>query len=347
MGSTRVTIMRAARSMRRVFVAAQGPRCIAAFTGRATARPVPIPAALSMTRFCSTGPASSMEAIATIQALNSELLDKFRQGDYVSSLDVAEQSIELSRELFEDVEGLHPGLASGLNNLGRIHKALGDFPAAGKAYQEAADIYILVYGESHRSTATALQNLVRLLLVQQQIDQAKSLADKVVTIRRQLQAEVDTAGSEYSSWTEDKRTEQAANDAQHTAGALNVMAEILLAESRAEPRKKHKQIALTNAQETLLEAEDVLETHGMGQSDSAAGVALNFTRLHQAQGDTKGAVEQAEKLVGIRLALNSGKHPLFASAVQNLAERYVDHRELDKAKALFEMLEEQFDVKTR
>ena len=76
------------------------------------------------------------------------------------------------------------------------------------------------------------------------------------------------------------------------------------------------------------------------------------------------------QLVGVRLALNGGKHPLFASAVQNLAERYVDHREVrqmlcvlpvmcacslcdsmrwqwDKAKALFEMLEEQFDVKTR
>ena len=36
------------------------------------------------------------------------------------------------------------------------------------------------------------------------------------------------------------------------------------------------------------------------------------------------------QLVGIRLALNSGKHPLFASAVQNLAERYVDHREVRK-----------------
>ena len=56
---------------------------------------------------------------------------------------------------------------------------------------------------------------------------------------------------------------QAANDAQHTAGALNVMAEILLAEGRTEPRKKHKQVALKSAQETLLEAEDVLETHGM------------------------------------------------------------------------------------
>ena len=41
-------------------------------------------------------------------------------------------------------------LASSLNNLGRVHKAMGDLMAAGKAYQEAADIYIMLFGEAHR-----------------------------------------------------------------------------------------------------------------------------------------------------------------------------------------------------
>jgi len=301
----------------------------------------------SLPRWCATTPLNPAGSVAEIQMLNNEVLESFHQGDYRSSLTLAEQSIKLSRDLFSDVEGLHPGLASGLNNLGRIHKVLGDFPAAGKAYQEAADIYILVYGEKHRSTVTALQNLVRLLMVQSKLTEARELALKVVDIRRQLQLEVTSEASEYASWPDTKRKEQAAIDAGHTAGALNVIAEIMLAESKSEPRKAHRASSHDAVKEALDEAAAVLGEHGMEKTDSAAGVALNSTRLCQVLGDTKGAVEQAEKLVGIRLALNGGKHTLFASAVQNLAERYVDHKELEKAKALFDMLDEQFEVKER
>lgn len=56
----------------------------------------------------------------------------------------------------------HPGYASALNNLALIQKNRGDFEAASALYSEAVDVYKLVYGENHPSTALAIHNTAAL-----------------------------------------------------------------------------------------------------------------------------------------------------------------------------------------
>jgi hypothetical protein len=52
----------------------------------------------------------------------------------------------------------HPGYASALNNLALIQKNRGEMDAAAVLYEEALDVYKLVYGDVHPSCAMAMHN---------------------------------------------------------------------------------------------------------------------------------------------------------------------------------------------
>ena len=52
----------------------------------------------------------------------------------------------------------HPGYASALNNLALIQKNRGEMDAATVLYEEALDVYKLVYGDVHPSCAMAMHN---------------------------------------------------------------------------------------------------------------------------------------------------------------------------------------------
>ena len=52
----------------------------------------------------------------------------------------------------------HPGYASALNNLALIQKSRGELEAAALLYEEALEVYRLVYGAHHPSSAMAMHN---------------------------------------------------------------------------------------------------------------------------------------------------------------------------------------------
>eukprot|EP00658_Telonema_sp_P-2_P000966 TRINITY_DN10354_c0_g1_i4.p1 TRINITY_DN10354_c0_g1~~TRINITY_DN10354_c0_g1_i4.p1 ORF type:complete len:203 (-),score=72.76 TRINITY_DN10354_c0_g1_i4:261-869(-) len=192
-------------------------------------------------------------------------------------------------------------------------------------------IYILVFGEQHRSTVTALHNLVLLLKAQGQWKEGLALSEKVVDLRRQLQAGLS------SEWTgsEEEKEAQGRQDAQSLASALNAMGELRAGCAQG-----------TEASQAFEEALSILNDHGLGNSDAAAAAHSNQAKLLMSVGDTVAAVEQAEKVVGIRLILNGATHTLFATAVEQLAGCYQANGEEDRSKALMDMLAEQFQVKS-
>jgi len=209
-------------------------------------------------------------------------------------------------QAFEDLEGLHPAVASALNNLGAIHKAMGALEPAGQAYQEASDIYHLVYSAEHKSTLTAKHNLALLHKAKGDLDSAEALSRSVLLLRR---------GAEVP-------------EPQAIAASLGVLGGVL-----------HAQGNFQEAQDLLQEAMSIHTENETEHSTQAAAILNDFALLRRDQGQLANAMAIAETTVGLRLKLLGVKHPDFAVSVYNLKSIYEETGSEEKAAALGELLE--------
>jgi tetratricopeptide (TPR) repeat protein len=89
-------------------------------------------------------------------ALQSTLRSHHRSASYSSALQVAQELLSLSLSHFGQ---LHPATASAYNNVGLMHKCLGNYVHAKEAYEQALHVYGQVCGKDHGSYAAALSNL--------------------------------------------------------------------------------------------------------------------------------------------------------------------------------------------
>jgi len=244
--------------------------------------------------------------VQALTAENQRVTDLFKAGDFRAARPHAERAVELARETFTELEGLHPAVASTLNNLGAICKAMGSLDAAGKAYQEATDIYHLVYSPEHKSTLTSSHNLALLFKAKGELGPAEDLCRAVLK----------------------KRREDATPETQNIAVSLAALGSIC-----------HAGAKYTEAEECLQEAMEIHKERGTENSVAAAAVLSDFALLRRDQGQTSNAMQIAETAVGLRLQLLGVKHPDFAASVYNLRTIYELAGAGEKASALDELLE--------
>ena len=110
-----------------------------------------------------------------IYMLNSHVQQHFQNSNYTSALSTSQEVLQKSTDLF----GLtHPATASAYNNIGLMHKMMGDFQLSRENYHRALNVYRDVpgIGTDHASYAAALNNLGNLDRAQSAMDDDEGLS---------------------------------------------------------------------------------------------------------------------------------------------------------------------------
>jgi hypothetical protein len=103
-----------------------------------------------------------------IYMLQSHVKQHFQHANYTAALSTAKDILEKSTSLFGRK---HPATASAYNNIGLMHKMMGDFDVSRENYHSALLIYQEVVGKDHESYAATLNNLGNLDRYQSTIDE--------------------------------------------------------------------------------------------------------------------------------------------------------------------------------
>jgi len=110
--------------------------------------------------------------------------DHYKQGNYKMALDGSKTLLKQTENHFGRD---HSATASAYNNLGLMHKLLGDFVEARKHYQVAMRIYGKVVGRDHASYAMTLHNLGALNKSQVHFDTTLKATERLSLVETALE----------------------------------------------------------------------------------------------------------------------------------------------------------------
>lgn len=99
--------------------------------------------------------------------IQQEIRIHHKHGNYKDAL---KASLSLLQETLEHFGKDHPATASAYNNIGLMHKSMGDWDESRKMYHESLRIYGRVVGKDHASYAAALHNIGALNKTQVHVD---------------------------------------------------------------------------------------------------------------------------------------------------------------------------------
>lgn len=108
--------------------------------------------------------------------LQAEIAFHHRHGQYDEALERSKELLEASLRHFDE---RHPVTASAFNNVGLMHKMLGNFVDSRDMYHESLKIYGEIVGSDHASYAAALNNLGNLFRTQSQMDDTLSALERL------------------------------------------------------------------------------------------------------------------------------------------------------------------------
>lgn len=134
--------------------------------------------------FESKFPLPDKEKELEIGRLQSHVVDLHKAGNYRQALKVAQDLLKVSEAHFSS---LHPATASAYNNLGLMHKLLGDFDESRKQYRQALKIYKQTVGVDHASYASILHNLGTLNRTQIHLDTSLRATDRLSLLEESLE----------------------------------------------------------------------------------------------------------------------------------------------------------------
>jgi tetratricopeptide (TPR) repeat protein len=102
--------------------------------------------------------------------------DLYKHGNYQKALKEAKLLLQATRDHFGES---HPATAAAHNNVGLLHKQLGQFDEARFAYKTAMKLYKQTVGTDHHSYASALHNLGTLNRSQTHLDATLKATDRL------------------------------------------------------------------------------------------------------------------------------------------------------------------------
>lgn len=241
-----------------------------------------------------------------LSRIQVQVQDRYRSGDYRRALTASEELLqETERHFGRD----HPATASAYNNVGLIHKQLGDFDASRDNYRSALQIYKKTVGTDHASYASILHNLGNLNRSQIHFDSSLKATDRLTLIEQ---------AAEYLEQAFKIRVEEMGPDHPHTVASKSswgstIATQILhhhKASSSANTGKK-SYISLLSSEVTQ-QAWDAAETH----LREALQTAVDKPRGPSLQ---KKKGKKAKKTKSKGAEENSIQTLSAASAAQNLA----------------------------
>ena len=108
--------------------------------------------------------------------MQSHIRTHYRHAAYNEALETSHQLLDACQKLFGDN---HPATASAYNNIGLMHKALGQFDDSRTNYAKALELYRDIVGTDHASYAAALNNLGNLDRAQAHVDEDLDVAQRL------------------------------------------------------------------------------------------------------------------------------------------------------------------------
>ena len=117
-----------------------------------------------------TFPVYAQEALW--KELNSKVIKFYQEGQYRNAVSAANEALKVAEKTFGQE---HSKVATSLNNLALIYKALGKQAAAEDFYKQALTILEKSFGADNPRVATALYNLARLYHDQGKYEEAEPM----------------------------------------------------------------------------------------------------------------------------------------------------------------------------
>jgi tetratricopeptide (TPR) repeat protein len=162
-------------------------------------------------------------------AMQSQIADLYKSSQY-------RQALTLSRELLNTTQAHfgsdHPATASAHNNLGLLHKHLGEFDESRAQYKSALATYKRVVGSDHASYAAALHNLGTCARTQLHVDSSLRATDRLSL----LQESATSLEKAYSI-----RLQELGSDHPHTVASLSSWGATLASEVLSHYKKSQDQ----------------------------------------------------------------------------------------------------------
>ena len=218
--------------------------------------------------------------------LDQRVFQLLQQGKYAQAVPLSQRAVTIRKRL---LGASHPDVATSLNNLADLYRAMAAYAQAEPLYRQALEIDRKALGQGHPDYARDLNNLAELYRAMAHYAQAEPLYRQALAIDRKALGEDDP---DY-------------------ARDLNNLATLYCAMG-----------AYAQAEPLFRQARDIVrKAHGERHLDYATSLN-NLAVLYY----TMGAYAQAEPLYRQALAINEkvlGKeHPGYAGSLYNLAELY-------------------------
>ena len=118
----------------------------------------------------------AQKAEERILEMQSHIRTHYRHAAYNEALETSRQLLDACQKLFGDS---HPATASAYNNIGLMHKALGQFDDSRTNYTRSLELYGDIVGTDHASYASALNNLGNLDRAQAHMDEELDAAQRL------------------------------------------------------------------------------------------------------------------------------------------------------------------------
>ena len=133
-----------------------------------------------------------MDAELKLAKIQTSISQYYQQGDYVKALQLSTELFQQTQKHFGGIgsgrpQQDHPAVASALNNIGLMHKHLGDFIESRRHYNAALRIYAKVVGRDHASYAMTLHNLASLNKAQVHFDTSLKATDRLSLVETALE----------------------------------------------------------------------------------------------------------------------------------------------------------------
>nr|WP_199329581.1 CHAT domain-containing protein [Coleofasciculus sp. FACHB-1120] len=266
--------------------------------------------------------------IQGLSQLNQQVIQLYHRGEYAEAAIIAQQSLELARQI---LGAEHPQVAGSLNNLAELYRTQGRFSEAEPLYLEGLAMSKRLLGAEHPDVATSLNNLAILYQLQGRFSEAERLYLEALAMSKRLLGvehpnvaqSLNNLAALYNSqgrFSEAERflvealaMRQRLLGAEHpdVATSLNNLAELYLTQGRFSEAEPLYVEALAMYKRLL----------GVEHPDVATSLN-NLAGFYQSQGRFSEAEPLYVEALAMRQRFLGAEHPDVATSLNNLAALY-------------------------
>jgi len=190
-----------------------------------------------------------------LAALQSTITEHYQRGEFGSALQVSK---DLMRQTEQHFGKEHPATASAYNNVGLMHKLLGDFVEARSHYNVAMRVYANVVGRDHASYAMTLHNLGSLNKSQIHFDTTLKATERLSLVENAL---------EYLEEALEVRSAELGPEHPHTVATKSAIGSTLA----AQVLHQHKMVVSSKEASKMTSAEAARAATRKKSADSGSG----------------------------------------------------------------------------